>query len=53
MAVCVFAAALGLSLVAASSGYSASCIGPSLQRFLLLWSLGSRAQAQGIATYGR
>ena len=39
----VFPAALGLSLVAASRGYSSLlCAGFSLQWLLLLWSTGSR-----------
>ena len=43
----VFIAVRGLSLVAASGGYSSlQCMGFSLQWLLLLWSTGSRAQAQ-------
>ena len=43
----VFVAARGLSLVAASGGYSSLwCEGFSLQWLLLLWLTGSRAQAQ-------
>ena len=39
----VFVAARGLSLVAASGGYSAlRCVGFSLRWLLLLWSTGSR-----------
>ena len=39
----VFVAACGLSLVAASGGYSSLwCVGFSLQWLLLLWSTGSR-----------
>ena len=42
----VFTATPGLSLVAASKGFSSlSCAGFSL-RWLPLWSMGSRAQAQ-------
>ena len=44
---CVFIAAHGLSLVAASRGYSSlRCAGFSLRWLLLLRSTGSRAQAQ-------
>ena len=40
---CVFTAAYGLSLVAASGGYSSlRCVGFSLRQVLLLWSTGSR-----------
>ena len=43
----VFIAACGLSLAAASRGYSPLwCTGFSLQWLLLLWGTGSRAQAQ-------
>ena len=43
----VFLAARGLSLVATSGGYSLMwCAGVSLRWLLLLWSTGSRAQAQ-------
>ena len=39
----VFIAARGLSLVAASGGYSSlQCVGFSLRQLLLLWSMGSR-----------
>ena len=39
----VFVAARGLSLVAASGGYSLlRCVGFSLRRLLLLWSMGCR-----------
>ena len=41
--ICVFVAAHGLSLVAASRGYSSlQCTGFSLRQLLLLWSTGSR-----------
>ena len=43
----VFVAVRGLSLVAASGGYSLlRCVGFSSRWLLLLWSTGCRAQAQ-------
>ena len=47
----VFVAAHGLSLVAASGGYSSlQCVGFSLRWLLLLWSTGSRHA--GFSSYG-
>ena len=49
----VFVVARGLSLVAVSGGYSLlPCVGFSLRWLLLLWSTGSRAQAQQLWRMG-
>ena len=49
----VFIAARGLSLVAASRGYSSlQCAGFSLWWLLLLWSTGSVVAARGLSSCG-
>ena len=49
----VFVAACGLSLVAASRGYSSlRCVGFSLWWFLLLWSTGSKHLGSVVVAHG-
>ena len=49
----VFVAACGLSLVAASRGYSSlRCVGFSLWWFLLLWSTGSKHLGSVVVVHG-